>query len=308
MGITKPQPVAVAAADTPSEQYLNDSQFSTNVKSKPDSSHEESSEPSLQAGFDTSDFPSAVPLFFITVALLLAMFANNLDTTIITTAIPQIADDFHSLDEVGWYGSAFFLTVGSFQPIWGKSYKYFPLKFVFLLAILVLEIGSLICALAQDGPTFVFGRALSGAGAAGMASGAFSLIAFTAPSRHQPAYMGIMGATYGLAALAGPLLGDAFTENSSWCRCFWISLPIGGVAAAIIFFFFKPPAASKPVQAPLSEKIWQMDLSGTAIILGAAICFLLAFQWGGVSKAWSDSDVIGTLVGAVLLTGFVANE
>ncbi len=65
--------------------------------------------------------------------------------TIVATAIPKITDQFHGLDLVGWYGAAFFLTVGAFQSTWGKAYKYFPLKTSFLLAIFVFELGSLIC-------------------------------------------------------------------------------------------------------------------------------------------------------------------
>lgn len=65
--------------------------------------------------------------------------------TIVGTAIPKITDEFKGLDLVGWYGSAFFLTVGAFQSTWGKAYKYFPLKITFLAAIGVFELGSLIC-------------------------------------------------------------------------------------------------------------------------------------------------------------------
>jgi MFS family permease len=65
--------------------------------------------------------------------------------TIVATAIPKIEDQFGGLDLVGWYGSAFFLTIGSFQSTWGKAYKYFPLKITFLISIFVFELGSLIC-------------------------------------------------------------------------------------------------------------------------------------------------------------------
>ena len=65
--------------------------------------------------------------------------------TIVTTAIPRITDEFHSLTQVGWYGSAFFLTIAAFQSAWGKLYKYFPLKTIFLTSVMVFEIGSLVC-------------------------------------------------------------------------------------------------------------------------------------------------------------------
>jgi len=65
--------------------------------------------------------------------------------TIVATAIPKITDEFHGLDQIAWYGSAFFLTLASFQSTWGKAYKYFPLKITFLTSIFMFELGSLIC-------------------------------------------------------------------------------------------------------------------------------------------------------------------
>lgn len=212
-------------------------------------------------------------------------------------------------NRVGWYGSAFFLTVSSFQAIWGKAYKYFSLKWTYLTAILVFEIGSIICAVAQNGPTLIFGRAVQGAGGAGMASGSFVMVAFTAPPKHQPIYMGTMGGTYAVAAFVGPLLGGLLTEASTWRWCFWINLPLGAAPAAILIFLFKPPKASQPVQAPLKEKIMHMDISGMILIVSTVSCYLLAMQWGGVSKAWNHRDVVGSLVGFFVLTIlFAVNE
>ena len=110
----------------------------------------------------TSDYPKAFKLAFIVVALVLSIFLVALDMTIVATAIPKITDEFHSLNDVGWYGSAFFLTVGAFQSTWGKGYKYFNLKPTFLLSIAIFELGSLICAVAQDSTTLIVGRAIAG--------------------------------------------------------------------------------------------------------------------------------------------------
>ena len=67
----------------------------------------------------------------------------NEQQTIVATAIPRITEEFNSLDQVGWYGSAFFLTVAAFQTLWGKVYKYFPLKSSFFTSVFLFEVGSL---------------------------------------------------------------------------------------------------------------------------------------------------------------------
>lgn len=146
---------------------------------------------------NTTDFPTAFPLFMITVALLMSIFLCALDMTIVATAIPRITDQFHSLDQVGWYGSAFFLTLGAFQSTWGKAYKYFPLKLSFLISIFIFEVGSLICAVANNSTTLIVGRAIAGAGGAGIASGAYTIIAFSVTPAKRPAFTGFMGAVFG---------------------------------------------------------------------------------------------------------------
>ena len=119
---------------------------------------------------DTEDYPHALKLFFIIVALILSIFLVALDMTIVATAIPRITDDFHSLDQVGWYGASFFLTVGAFQSTWGKAYKYFPLKSTFLVAIGIFELGSLLCGVAPNSITLIVGRAIAGKNSFGSCS------------------------------------------------------------------------------------------------------------------------------------------
>jgi hypothetical protein len=150
------------------------------------------------------------------IALVLSIFLCSLDLTIIATAIPQITKELHSLEDVGWYGSAFLLTIGTMQSFWGKLYKYFDLKTVFLASIAVFEIGSLVCGIAHNSDTLIVGRAITGIGAAGVISGCFCIIACSVAAHKRPVYTGILGATYGIASVTGPLLGGVFTDKMSW--------------------------------------------------------------------------------------------
>ncbi|KAH7406343.1 major facilitator superfamily transporter [Phaeosphaeria sp. MPI-PUGE-AT-0046c] len=222
---------------------------------------------------EEDEYPSSLRLAAIVTSLVLSIFLASLDTTIITTAIPSITNDFHSLADY----------------VWGKAYKYFPVKPVFLSSIAIFELGSLLCALAPNSDAFIAGRAITGTGCAGTFSGCFIIIALSS-----------LSATFAVASVVGPLIGGAFTQDATWRWCFYINLPCGGVAAAAMLFAFRAPKAASPTPATTKEKFLQMDILGAILICATIICFTLALRWAGVEKSWQDSKVIGTLLGAAI--------
>ena len=221
--------------------------------------------------------------------------------TIIGTAIPKITDEFHGLDQVSWYGAAYFMCFGGFQSSWGKAFKYFPLKAAFITTVAAFEVGSLICGAAPNATALIVGRAIAGMGGAGIATGGTTIVAFSAPPETRPILMGLIGVTYALAAVVGPLLGGVFSDRVTWRWCFYINVPVGAFVVGVILIFFHLPNAVKPIEAAWREKLLQMDPVGVALATGSIICFILALQYGGTTHPWDSSVVIGLLVGFVVI-------
>jgi len=162
------------------------------------------------------DYPQLAQLALIMTALCLAVFCVALDNTIISTAIPRISDDFHAFGEIGWFGSAYLLTSCAFQLLYGKLYSYFSTKLIFMSSLGVFEVGSLISGAAPNPTALIIGRAIAGLGTGGVLNGSMLIIGSVAPLSKRPTLTGIMGSIYGIAGVAGPLLGGAFTTDVSW--------------------------------------------------------------------------------------------
>ena len=228
------------------------------------------------------------------------------DRTIIATAIPRITDDFHSLGDVGWYGSAYLLTCCSLQLLMGRVYTFFNPKKIFLSSFVVFEIGSAICGSAPNSIVFILGRAIAGSGSSGLLPGVIIISMNLFPLHKRPIIQGMMGAVFGIASIAGPLLGGALTTKVSWRWCFYINLPIGGVVMVIIVFILRMPKATQS-DTPWKTQLEQLDPIGTVALICGVVCLLLALQWGGSIYPWNNGRIIALLVLFALLTmAFIA--
>jgi MFS family permease len=170
----------------------------------------------------------------------------------------------------------------------------------------IFEIGSIICAAAPTSTAFIIGRAIAGIGSAGTSTGSILVFVDLLPLQKRPKYQGFIAASFGIASIAGPLLGGFFASKVTWRWCFWINVPIGGLAIVVLFLILPSnPPPRQHLGESFKQRVKQFDPVGTAFLLPGLVLLLLALQWGSNEYAWGSTRVIVSLVlGLVLLIAF----
>lgn len=239
-------------------------------------------------------------LSLLITGLILAVLIMALDISIVATAIPRITDTFHTITDIGWYGAAFTFTNSALQPMAGKIYSFFPIKWSFVGFIVVFELGSLLCATATSSAMFIVGRAVAGMGSSGIVNGALSILALAGPPDTRPMWMGIIMSVAGAGQLIGPLIGGALTQNATWRWCFYINLPIGGVTLLFLALITFPSDKDRRKTFVPRSMIQDFDIVGFLLFVPAILMLMMALQWGGTIYAWNSATTIGLLAGAIV--------
>ncbi|KAL9081337.1 MAG: hypothetical protein Q9159_007345 [Coniocarpon cinnabarinum] len=256
----------------------------------PHTSNEDTGDAEAEKNFQ----PKSLNFWLILSGLYLSIFLVGLDRIIIATAIPSITDRFNSINDIGWYGSAYMLGDAILTPLFGRIYQLYPTKWVFLVSLVVFEAGSALCGAAPSSAAFIVGRIIAGAGAAGIFCGGIMIIVPLVPLRKRPVFTSIFGIAFSVSSVLGPLVGGAFTDNSFT------------VIAVLLFLDLKSPTRER---GPLFEQVKQLDPIGLVFFVPSMVCLILALQWGGTTYSWADPKIIGLLVTfSLTFLGFLVTE
>nr|XP_036580464.1 MFS multidrug transporter [Colletotrichum truncatum]KAF6788376.1 MFS multidrug transporter [Colletotrichum truncatum] len=252
------------------------------------------------------EYLQGAKLWLVMAGTSLVVFVQFLDGSILSPAIPNITDEFNSLHDIGWYGSAYFIasveTSTVFQPIAGKVYTFLPTKWSLMAFILLFALGSLICGIADSSMILIVGRAVAGLGGSGLLIGNQTVIAGLAPIEKRPANTWVTITVAAPGMLLGPIVGGVITEYSTWRWIFYMNLPIGFAAILLLAFMRIPEQTTKP---PWWEVICHFyryfDILGCILCAGATTSLLLALNMGGEKIAWNSPTCIGMFVSSGVL-------
>nr|WP_062301228.1 MDR family MFS transporter [Demequina subtropica] len=234
-----------------------------------------------------------IPVF---IGLMTAMLLASLSQTIFATALPTIVGELDGVDHMLWVTTAYILASTIMIPVYGKLGDLIGRKHLFIAAISIFVIGSIVGGLATSMPLLIAARAIQGIGGGGLMILSQAIIADIVPARERGKYMGIMGAAFAVSSVAGPLLGGWFTEGIGWRWGLWINIPLGALAIVMAAAFLHP--------APEDRAKPRLDLAGMALLAIATTAIVLVTSFGGRTYAWDSPQIIG--LGAVTVVAAVA--
>ncbi|NYD42559.1 MDR family MFS transporter [Nocardioides panaciterrulae] len=237
--------------------------------------------------------------------LMLGMFLGALDQTIVSTAIRTIADDLHGLSVQAWVTTAYLITSTIATPIYGKLGDLYGRKKLFMFAITIFILGSVLCTFATSMYMLAAFRAVQGIGAGGLFSLVLAIIGDIVSPRERARYTGYFMAMFGTSSVLGPVIGGFFAGQSTllgvagWRWVFLVNVPIG-IAALIV--------VARTLHLHHHRHEVRIDWWG-AVWLVVALVPLLTVAEQGRDWGWSSPrSLTAFAVGAAGVVAFVATE
>ncbi len=241
----------------------------------------------------------------ILIGLMAGMLLAALDQTIVSTSIRTIADDLQGLSAQAWVTTAYLITSTVTTPLYGKLSDIYGRRPMFLTAISIFIVGSIMCTFATSMYELAAFRAVQGIGAGGLFSMALAILADIAPPRERARYQGYFLAVFGTSSVVGPLVGGFFAGADTlfgitgWRWVFLINVPIGLIALAVV---------AKVLHLPHIRTDHRIDWWGAgALVLGIVPLLIVAEQgriWG-----WGSPAVLSLIaLGVVGVVAFILIE
>src|SRR5215204_2985606 len=224
----------------------------------------------------------------IFVGLMLGMLVAAVSQTIVSPAMPVIVSELGGIEHYSWIATAALLASAVTVPVIGKLSDIYGRRGFYIAGIVVFMLGSVLAGAAQ------------GFGMGTIMPLSQTIIGDIISARERGRYIGYIGAVFGVASIAGPLVGGWITDNFSWRWLFYVNLPFGVAALVFIVAY---------LHVPHMPRRHRLDYVGFAALPLALVAVLLATTWGGTTYPWDSWRIVSLyVVGALILIGFLINE
>ncbi|KZN26453.1 hypothetical protein A4G99_20585 [Haladaptatus sp. R4] len=225
----------------------------------------------------------------------LSMLLGAVDQTIVATALPSIATDLGSLDQVFWVVTAYLITSTAVTPLYGKLSDIYGRRRLTQAAILVFLVGSVLSGLSQSMLQLALFRGLQGIGGGGLMAMAMAGIGDIFTTRERGKYMSYLQLVNGGAIMIGPLFGGFLADQFTWRWIFYINLPLGLLAFGLV---------QVALDVPVPGKSHRIDYGGAGLLVIAVSALVAVSSWGGSRYAWTSPTILSltviTVVGTAL--------
>ncbi|WP_315099341.1 MDR family MFS transporter [uncultured Cellulomonas sp.] len=261
---------------------------------------------STEAGPATFTPPTHREILTILGGLMLGMFLAALDQTIVATSIRTIGDDLHGLSLQAWVTTAYLLTATISTPLYGKLSDLYGRKPLYLFAISVFVVGSLLSGTADSMYQLAAYRGVQGLGAGGLMALAITILGDLVAPRERARYQAYFLAVFGTSSVLGPVVGGFFAGADTilgvdgWRWVFLINVPIGIIAILVISRVLHLP--------PLTRVDHRIDYPGALALVVALVPLLVVAEQGRIWGWDSPRSIACYLIGAVGVAAFVVAE
>ncbi|MEV5492542.1 MFS transporter [Streptomyces bobili] len=234
----------------------------------------------------------------VVAALMLSMALAALDSTIVSTAVPQIVGDLGGFSVFSWLFSGYLLAVTVTLPVYGKLSDTFGRKPVLVAGAVLFLLGSLLCALTWNMGALIAFRVVQGLGGGALQGTVQTLAADLYPLKERPKIQSRLSTVWAVSAVAGPGLGGLLAAYADWRWIFLVNLPIGAVALWLIVRHLHEPQRESRARA-------RVDWAGALAVFATGGVLLTALVQGGVAWPWLSAPSLALFAGGLALAGLV---
>ena len=237
----------------------------------------------------------------VTLGVLGGSFLAAIEATIVATAMPTVVDQFGGLTHYSWVFSGYMLTSTVTTPVWGRLADVYGRRRPYLVAICLFLLGSMLCGISTSMTQLILFRALQGIGAGGLLPLGMVILGDMFSLAERARAQALFAGVWGVASIAGPLVGALLTESASWRWIFFMNLPFGAAAAFMVGRFLVD-------RLQAGEAV--IDYVGAALLMSAVSALMLALNQTGVTDATLGRGLVYALYGLAVVLGaaFVVME